>query len=139
LEVSKMTFTYTGACITDLEKLRSMIRDVNSADPHLTDEELAPILADNPGDLITAAAEACETIAASYANDAVTYVGDLNNSPALKCDNYLKLARAFRRRLEGQSAKAKPRKPGWSSEAKTRGPVFKRGTCRGVGGDSYTD
>ncbi len=126
-----MTFTYTGACTSDLEKLRRMIGDTQSSDPQLTDEELAPILADNPGDLVTAAAEACEEIAARYARDAVEYVGDLNNSPSLKCDNYLKLARAFRRRLEGQSKKAKHRRPGWSTSAKNRGPVFTRETCGG--------
>ena len=124
-----MTFTYTGACITDLEKLRRMIGDTNSADPLMTDEELAPILADNVDDLITAAAEACEEIAAGYARDAVSYVGDLNNSPALKVDNYLKMARAFRKRLEGQGKKARPRRPGRSTAARTRGQVFTRDTC----------
>lgn len=124
-----MTFTYTGACITDLEKLRRMIGDIKVDDPLMTDEELAPILADNVNDLITAAAEACEDIAAGYARDAVSYVGDLNNSPALKVDNYLKMARAFRKRLEGQGKKARPRRPGRSSAARTRGQVFTRDTC----------
>ena len=95
----------------------------------MTDEELAPILADNVNDLITAAAEACEEIAAGFARDAVSYVGDLNNSPALKVDNYLKMARAFRKRLDGQGKKARPRRPGRSSAARTRGQVFTRDTC----------
>jgi hypothetical protein len=124
-----MTFTYTGACITDIEKLRRMIGDTNSADPLMTDEELAPILAENVDDLITAAAEACEEIAAGFARDAVSYVGDLNNSPALKVDNYLKMARAFRKRLEGQGKKARGRRPGWSSAARARTQIFTRDTC----------
>jgi len=133
-----MTFTYTGACITDLEKLRRMIGDTNSADPLMTDEELAPVLADNVDDLITAAAEACEEIAAGFARDAVSYVGDLNNSPALKVDNYLKMARAFRKRLEGQGKKARARRPGWSSAAKARIQVFTRDTCSEPEEDSTT-
>jgi len=104
-----------------------MIGDKDSTDPLMTDEELAPILADHPDDLVTAAAEACEEIAASFARDAVSYVGDLNNSPALKCDNYLKMARTFRRRLDAESEEAKPRRPAWSATAKARGPRFKRG------------
>ena len=127
-----MTFTYTNSPATvRRDRIRRMIGDTVSTDPLLTDEELADFMALHPDDDILCAAEACEAIAAGFARDAVSYVGDLTNSPALKADNYLKIARALRKRIEAEGSEQKPVRPGYSSIAINRGAVIKRGSCYG--------
>ena len=75
-----------------------------------------------------AAAEAAEAIAARYSSMAVSYVGDLDNSPHLKAEYYLKLARQLRsREVVEEAQRALWHRPGCSSEALHRGALFKRG------------
>lgn len=127
-----MTFTYTNSPTTvRRDRIRRMIGDTLSSDPLLTDEELAGFMELHPEDDILCSAEACEAIAAGFARDAVSYVGDLNNSPALKADNYLKIAKALRKRIEAEGSEQKAIGPGYSSAAINRGSVFKRGCCYG--------
>ena len=122
-----MTFTYTGTGSSDLDKLRRMIGDKTITEPLMTDEELNQILAANPGDLSIAAAEACEEIAAAFSRDAVVAVGDLNNPPDQKAKNYLRMAQTFRNRKEADGEAATHCRPGWSKDARGRGPRFTRG------------
>lgn len=127
-----MTFTYTNSPATvRRDRIRRMIGDTLSADPLLSDEELADFMEQHPDDDVLCAAEVCEAIAAGFARDAVSYVGDLNNSPALKADNYLKIARALRKRIEAEGSEQRPVRPGYSSEAISRGPALRRGSCYG--------
>jgi hypothetical protein len=55
-------------------------------------------------------------------------VGDLDNSPHLKAEYYLKLARQLRsRQVEAEESLAAS--PGCSSQALQRGALFKRDVC----------
>ncbi len=61
-----MAFTYTGALTTDLEKVRRLISDTNSAAALFTDAEITFFLEDG-GSVYKAAALAARAIAASKA------------------------------------------------------------------------
>lgn len=127
-----MTFAYTNSpAIVRRDRIRRMIGDTVSTDPLLTDEELADFMALHLDNDVLCAAEACEAIAAGFARDTVSYVGDLTNSPALKADNYLKIARALRKRIAAEGNEQKPVRPGYSNVAINRGAVIKRGSCYG--------
>ena len=96
-----MTWTYTnnpGGSSRDA--LRLAVGDTIENDPRLSDEEVEHFLSLYPDSLDLAAAEAAEAIAARYSSMAVSYVGDLDNSPHLKAEYYLKLARQLRSRAE---------------------------------------
>lgn len=55
-----MTFTYTLGATTDLNRVREMLGDVDSTDPLLADEVIAPVIVNNP--MLTRAAAACCTL-----------------------------------------------------------------------------
>lgn len=109
------------------DALRSAIGDTNKDDQQLTDEHLAYLLGKHSDDIILAAIEACTQLAAKYARDAAEAVGDLQQQLALKSDNYLKIAREYRKQLNYESTEETPRKPGYSLTAIQRAPLFKRG------------
>jgi len=110
--------------------LRLAVGDTNQEDPRLSDEEVEHFLSLYPESLNLAAAEAAEAIAARYSSMAVSYVGDLNNSPHLKAEYYLKLASRLRSRdvveevVEAEESIVAG--PGCSSQALHRGAIFKR-------------
>jgi hypothetical protein len=104
------------------DALRLAVGDTIEADPRLSDEEIEHFLSLYPKSLNLAAAEAAEAIAAKYSSMAVSYVGDLDNSPHLKAEYYLKLAR----QLRGREEECILASPGYSSEALKRGALFKR-------------
>jgi hypothetical protein len=107
--------------------LRLAVGDTIEGDPRLSDEEVNHFLSLYPGSLNLAAAEAAEAIAARYSSMAVSYVGDLDNSPHLKAEYYLKLARQLRsREVVEESEESIVAGPGCSSEALNRGALFKR-------------
>ena len=83
-----------------------------------------------PASLDLAAAKAAEAIAARYSSMAVSYVGDLDNSPHLKAEYYLKLARQLRSRAKQEEEAVEDSivaSPGVSPEALHRGALFERG------------
>ena len=124
-----MTWTYTNnPGESSKDALRLAVGDTIEEDPRLSDEEVNHFLSLYPGSLNLAAAEAAEAIAARYSSMAVSYVGDLDNSPHLKAEYYLKLARQLRgRQVEAEESIAAS--PGCSSQALQRGALFKRGVC----------
>ena len=127
-----MTWTYTNnPAESSRDALRLAVGDTIENDPRLSDEEVGHFLGLYPDSLDLAAAQAAEAIAARYSSMAVSYVGDLDNSPHLKAEYYLKLARQLRSRAElevdAEAEESLVASPGVSLEALHREPLFKRG------------
>ena len=128
-----MTWTYTNnPTESSRDALRLAVGDTIETDQRLSDEEVGHFLGLYPDSLDLAAAQAAEAIAARYSSMAVSYVGDLDNSPHLKAEYYLKLARQLRSRAEQEEEAVEDSivaSPGCSSEALHREPLFKRGVA----------
>jgi len=129
-----LTWTYTNnPTESRRDALRLAVGDTIENDPRLSDEEVEHFLGLYPDSLDLAAAQAAEAIAARYSSMAVSYVGDLDNSPHLKAEYYLKLARQLRSRAEqeedAEAEKSLVASPGCSLEALHREPLFKRGVA----------
>jgi hypothetical protein len=127
-----MNWTYTNnPGESSKDALRLAVGDTNQEDPRLSDEEVEHFLSLYPDKVNLAAADAAEAIAARYSSMAVSYVGDLDNSPHLKAEYYLKLARQLRSREVAEEVEEAPESiaasPGCSSEALHRGALFRRG------------
>ena len=124
-----MSWTYTNNPTgSSRDALRLAVGDTIENDPRLSDEEVEHFLGLYPDSLDLAAAKAAEAIAARYSSMAVTYVGDLDNSPHLKAEYYLKLARQLRSRADsGAVEESLVASPGVSPEALHRGALFERG------------
>ena len=128
-----MSWTYTNNPTgSSRDALRLAVGDTIENDPRLSDEEVEHFLALYPVSLDLAAAKAAEAIAARYSSMAVSYVGDLDNSPHLKAEYYLKLARQLRSRAKQEEEAVEDSivaSPGCSLEALHREPLFKRGVA----------
>ena len=76
-----MTFTYVGPATSDRDKVRFLIQDTDSTNPHMTDEEINWLIAEW-ADVYDAAANAADVLAGSYAHkaDYSKSVGDLTLS-----------------------------------------------------------
>ena len=126
-----MTWTYTNnPTESSRDALRLAVGDTIENDPRLSDEEVEHFLGLYPDSLDLAAAQAAEAIAARYSSMAVSYVGDLDNSPHLKAEYYLKLARQLRSRAKLEEEAEEDSivaSPGVSLEALHRGALFERG------------
>ena len=126
-----MSWTYTNNPTgSSRDALRLAVGDTIENDPRLSDEEVEHFLALYPASLDLAAAKAAEAIAARYSSMAVSYVGDLDNSPHLKAEYYLKLARQLRSRAKQEEEAVEDSivaSPGVSLEALHRGALFERG------------
>ena len=100
-----MSWNYTNnPSGSSRDALRLAVGDTTENDPRLSDEEVEHFLGLYPESLDLAAAKAAEAIAARYSSMAVSYVGDLDNSPHLKAEYYLKLARQLRSRASEKMA-----------------------------------
>ncbi|VVB63933.1 Uncharacterised protein [uncultured archaeon] len=111
------------------DKLRELVGDTNSLDKQLSDQTIAELLGKygtTGNALYEAAIEACETLAAKYARDQIEWTGDETNSPALKVDNYLKLAREYRKQLSEKGKEGKARKPGFNRTTFGKSAQFSR-------------
>ena len=128
-----MSWTYTNnPAGSSRDALRLAVGDTIENDPRLSDEEVEHFLGLYPDSLDLAAAKAAEAIAARYSSMAVSYVGDLDNSPHLKAEYYLKLARQLRSRAKQEEEAVEDSivaSPGVSLEALHREPLFKRGVA----------
>jgi len=126
-----LSWTYTNNPTgSSRDALRLAVGDTIENDPRLSDEEVEHFLALYPASLDLAAAKAAEAIAARYSSMAVSYVGDLDNSPHLKAEYYLKLARQLRSRAKQEEEAVEDSivaSPGVSPEALHRGALFERG------------
>ena len=76
-----MTFTYVGPAGSDRDKVRFLIQDTDSTNPHMTDEEINWLITEW-ADVYDAAANAADILAGSYAHkaDYSKSVGDLTLS-----------------------------------------------------------
>ena len=128
-----MSWTYTNnPAGSSRDALRLAVGDTIENDPRLSDEEVEHFLSLYPECLDLAAAKAAEAIAARYSSMAVSYVGDLDNSPHLKAEYYLKLARQLRSRAKQEEEAVEDSivaSPGCSLEALHREPLFRRGVA----------
>jgi len=128
-----LSWTYTNNPTgSSRDALRLAVGDTIENDPRLSDEEVEHFLALYPASLDLAAAKAAEAIAARYSSMAVSYVGDLDNSPHLKAEYYLKLARQLRSRAKQEEEAVEESivaSPGVSPEALHRGALFERGVA----------
>ena len=128
-----MSWTYTNNPTgSSRDALRLAVGDTIENDPRLSDEEVEHFLGLYPDSLDLAAAKAAEAIAARYSSMAVSYVGDLDNSPHLKAEYYLKLARQLRSRAKQEEEAVEDSivaSPGCSLEALHREPLFRRGVA----------
>ena len=126
-----MSWTYTNNPTGSIrDALRLAVGDTIENDPRLSDEEVEHFLGLYPDSLDLAAAQAAEAIAARYSSMAVSYVGDLDNSPHLKAEYYLRLARQLRSRAKLAEEAVEDSivaSPGVSPEALHRGALFERG------------
>jgi len=94
-----MGWTYTKRPARSArDALRLMIGDTNASDPLLSDEEADYYLGNNGKNVVLAAAEACEALAARFARNAIFSAADMEQSLASKAESYLKLARQLRGR-----------------------------------------
>ena len=104
--------------------------------PLLSDEAIEAFLLNNENNILLASAEACEALAAHYADNPTETVGDIE-AAATKTQNFLRAADRYRAQAAAEKAEAeketsnKPRRPGYSTDALNRGSVFKRGVCSG--------
>ena len=92
-----MTFTYVGdPSLSARERVRFLIGDTESTDPHLQDEEIAWLLSIHGDDIWETARAAAENIGISYAHRAnySKTIGDLSISEqfATSADQFYKLA-----------------------------------------------
>ena len=97
-----MTFTYSSTDLsTDLAKVRLQIADTNSADPLLTDEEIAFAIADEGAGLTAAAARCAEMILARFARD-FNWEGDGTSIDKVKrTEMYRQMAKDLRAKAAG--------------------------------------
>jgi hypothetical protein len=99
-------------------------------EPILTDNAIQALLDNNDNNVLLAAAEACEALAAHYADNPTEVVGDLGCA-ITKTQNFLRAADRYRAQAAELKAEeeARPRRPGYSSTALNKEPAFTRGMC----------
>lgn len=95
-----MTFTYAGAFVTDLDKVRFEIGDTVSANALFTDEEIAYKLTQYTNILLCAAA-LCEVLATRYAGDYKFKTDDQEFDRSTIAAGYTARAEALRARAPG--------------------------------------
>jgi len=85
--------------------------------PVLTDNAIQAFLDNNDGNVLLAAAEACEALAAHYADNPTEVVGDLEGA-ATKTQNFLRAADRYR--AQAAELKAEEENQGKDQAEKTR-------------------
>ena len=126
-----MAWNYDTSLTTDKDKVRFLSGDSDSADPQVSDEEVAFALS-SEGNTHAAAAAVCEHLAARYARQAQKTAGDFQIALNQKHEQYLGTARQLRNR---SASHAMPLAGGLSATVKERleahsdrvPPMFRRG------------
>ena len=96
-----MTWTYSGdPSDNDRDAVRFEVGDTSSADPLVTDEEIAYILA-GEGTILSAAAKCCEMIAAKFARDIDKKIESTSISASQRYKHYSELAKSLKQRISG--------------------------------------
>ena len=90
-----MTWTYSSTSGLDRDYVRLRIGDTVTADPLLTDEEIAALVT-NEGDKHLAAAAAADTLAAQFARKVDKTVGKLSISNSQAFTHFSALAKRLR-------------------------------------------
>ena len=121
---------YNGHPLTDpRDAVRHTVGDKDNSDLLLTDEEIDYHLNQSDGEVLLAAADCAEAIAAMPRMQQ-PQAGDSGGTPVTRADYYLKLARQLRSRAELAEEAVEDSivaSPGCSQEALHRGALFERG------------
>jgi len=98
--------------------------------PVLTDNAIQAFLDNNDGNVLLAAAEACEALAAYYADNPTEVVGDLEGA-ATKTQNFLRAADRYRAQAAELKADEETRHKDQVIAAQALGkePASRRGMC----------
>jgi len=116
-----------------IDLVRLKVGDTETT-PILTDNAIQAFLDNNDDDVLLSAAEACEALAAHYADNPAEVVGDLEGA-VTKTQNFLRAADRYRAQAAELKAEeeikeeTRPRRPGYSSTALSKEPAFTRGMC----------
>lgn len=92
-----MTWTYSPALAADKDRVRFLTGDTNAADQQLQDEEITWLVSQR-SDVLLAAADACEGIAARYTRQADTTNSKLSVAASKRAAAYAALAKMLQQR-----------------------------------------
>lgn len=120
-----MTWSYSASSTLARDTVRLLIGDTNPEDQLLQDEEIDRFLLMNSSDLLLAAADCAEALAARFAQAVVAAVGDYGTNLAVKSSNYFRLAARLRERARPEGETVAP--PSASENAIKRPPLFSKG------------
>jgi hypothetical protein len=92
-----LTWTYSGdPAAFPRDAVRFLLRDTDSSDQQLSDEEIAWLLSQNGGNVYKAAVGGARSVSARYSNQAVTKtVGALSLSYQARSEHYETLAKTL--------------------------------------------
>lgn len=139
-----MSYSYSGdPSVSDVDAVRSEIRDVNSLAPLLQDEEIAwyildenTVAAGTPTSitqqtLYSPAARCCEVIAQAFLQQADTQIGQLKITSTKRAEQYLARALTLRDKAQGFAApyaggQSQSEKENFNSDADAVPPAFSR-------------
>lgn len=93
-----MTFTYTGALSTNVEKVRFEIGDIDSANALCTDEEITYKLGENGDNILDTCADICEALAVRFARQADFSMDNQSVKLSQKSLAYERMADRFKSR-----------------------------------------
>lgn len=94
-----MVATYTSPANSAADAVRFLIGDTDTSDALLQDAEISWLLSENGNNTYSAAAHACETIAAKFSRLADTQVDDVRVSLSQRAKGYRSLAVELRGRI----------------------------------------
>lgn len=140
-----MTWTYSGdPAYSNRDAVRFLIRDTNTSDQLLQDEEIAWLLSQNSNNVYKAAMASAYAVSAKFSNQAVTKtVGALSLSYQARSEHYKSLALSIKNQYLSVGATFAPYSGGISvSDKQTEEqdtdwdkPAFSRNLHRNVGVD----
>lgn len=99
------------------------------ASPVLSDDAIEAFLVRNSNNVLLAAAEAAEALAAHFAQNQVNAVSE-EGAASTRTRNFLLIADRLRAQAKEEEEEETPQ-PGYSSEALSRRRLFSRGICYG--------
>ncbi len=92
-----MTWSYSASITTSTDRVRLLFGDTDTTDQQLSNEEIGFLITVN-GSVTSAAAAACDVLAAKYTRFSDKWVGDLKILASQKAKAYLELAKTLRER-----------------------------------------
>lgn len=94
-----MAFTYADPSNSNLEAVRFLIGDTDSAKAQLTDAEINYLLTESGSDVYLSASSACLSLASKYARMVDKEVGDLALDYSQRQKAYIELSKELKRQM----------------------------------------